>query len=167
MHHPFLPRTFDAPRVPLTLIHPFSVIPRRTFVCLALVRFSSPILKLRIPPYSSCPNLRSLLPSSFFSLTFPIGTHIPPHSQIESNLASKICTPQYSRDELAKYVHRPIFKPLAYFSSAASDDPPFSTNLASLSALIKTLDIEVDPYVVGLRRQLARAGQKCGVSSDG
>jgi endoribonuclease Dicer len=36
-------------------------------------------------------------------------------------------------------------------------DPPFSTNVAALSAVIDTLDIEKDPYVRGLRRQLSKA----------
>ncbi|RXW11418.1 hypothetical protein EST38_g14437, partial [Candolleomyces aberdarensis] len=67
----------------------------------------------------------------------------------------------FRRSELAKYVHRPIFKHAAYFSSSASvsnlnPDPPFSTNLASLSAAIQTLDIEKDPKVITLRRDLAR-----------
>jgi endoribonuclease Dicer len=36
-------------------------------------------------------------------------------------------------------------------------NPPFSTNLAALSAVIDTLDIEKDPCVLGLRRQLSKA----------
>jgi hypothetical protein len=86
---------------------------------------------------------------------------------IESNLDAKICTPQYSRAELTKFVHRPLFKHAAYFSSSSpvstiNLDPPFSTNLASLRTVIQSLDIEQDPKVVSLRRQLARAGAACG-----
>lgn len=36
-------------------------------------------------------------------------------------------------------------------------NPPFSTNVAALWAVIDTLDIENDPYVRGLRRQLSKA----------
>jgi hypothetical protein len=86
---------------------------------------------------------------------------------IESNLDAKICTPQYSRAELTKYANRPLFKHATYFSSSSSvstinPDPPFSTNLASLSTVIQRLDIEQDPKVLSLRRQLAKAGAACG-----
>lgn len=44
----------------------------------------------------------------------------------------------------------------------AEDVPFFSTNLASLSAIIQTLDIEKDPYVISLRAQLARFSRGSG-----
>ncbi|KAH6911557.1 hypothetical protein BKA70DRAFT_1185253 [Coprinopsis sp. MPI-PUGE-AT-0042] len=73
---------------------------------------------------------------------------------IEGNLDASICTPRYHRNELAQYVHRPIFKHAPYSTSASES---FSTNLATLSATIKTLNIENDPYVIALRKQLGKA----------
>ncbi|TFK19782.1 P-loop containing nucleoside triphosphate hydrolase protein [Coprinopsis marcescibilis] len=72
---------------------------------------------------------------------------------IEANMDASICTPRYHRRELAQYVHRPIFKYAPY----TNEEQSFSTNLATLSAMIKTLDIEADPSVVSLRKQLSRA----------
>ena len=43
-----------------------------------------------------------------------------------------------------------------YFSPEPSN-PPHSTNLACLSAIIETLNIEKDPYVISLRSQLAKS----------
>ncbi|KAG7442304.1 P-loop containing nucleoside triphosphate hydrolase protein [Guyanagaster necrorhizus] len=74
--------------------------------------------------------------------------------EIEGNLDSVILTPRRSRDELAKHVHRPVFKHVRY---EAPDDALFSTNLASLQRVIGTLDIEKDPSIVSLRLDLARA----------
>ncbi|KAF8878584.1 hypothetical protein CPB84DRAFT_1794024 [Gymnopilus junonius] len=76
--------------------------------------------------------------------------------KIESNLDSTIRAPRRNRSELAEYVHRPTFKHVMYYGQ---DDTtmPFSTNLACLSSIIKTLDIENDPYVISLRNQLRRA----------
>jgi len=74
--------------------------------------------------------------------------------KIESNLDSTIRAPRRNREELAKYVHRPIFRHVMYNSP---DENFFSTNLASLSTVIQALDIEKDPYVISLRAQLKRA----------
>lgn len=43
------------------------------------------------------------------------------------------------------------------YSPPEEMDPPFSTNLASLLAVVNTLDIENDPYVRTLRHQLRKA----------
>ena len=43
------------------------------------------------------------------------------------------------------------------YDSVSITDPPFSTNLAALSAIVSTLNIENDPYVQSLRKQLAKA----------
>ncbi|KAK0470329.1 uncharacterized protein EV420DRAFT_1258136 [Desarmillaria tabescens] len=78
-------------------------------------------------------------------------------SKIEGNLDSIIRTPRRNRDELAKHVHRPIFKHVKY-------DPPdgslFSTNLTSLKQVVATLNIENDPYIISLRRDLVRASPR-------
>lgn len=73
------------------------------------------------------------------------------NSAIEGNLDCVIRAPQLHRSELARYVHRPVFRHIKY--SPSNDN--FSTNLASLSAMIKTLDINDDPYVIDLKRKLA------------
>ncbi|KAK0472051.1 hypothetical protein IW261DRAFT_1343854 [Armillaria novae-zelandiae] len=74
-------------------------------------------------------------------------------STIERNLESVIRTPRRSREELAKHVHRPVFKNVRY-------DPPgdaqFATNLESLRQVISTLEIENDPSIISLRRDLAQ-----------
>ncbi|KAF9553265.1 P-loop containing nucleoside triphosphate hydrolase protein [Agrocybe pediades] len=80
------------------------------------------------------------------------GNVIKAFEKIESNLDSTIRAPRRNRAELAKYVHRPIFKHLLY----NPPDEDFSTNLASLSAVIQTLNIENDPYVISLREQLKK-----------
>ncbi|KAH9482151.1 Dicer-like protein 2 [Psilocybe cubensis] len=83
------------------------------------------------------------------------GNVIKAFEKIEGNLDSTIRAPRKNRTELAQYVHRPIFKHVMYYPPAESN-PFFSTNLASLSDIIQTLDIEKDPYVISLRAQLAR-----------
>ena len=72
---------------------------------------------------------------------------------IESNLDSIIRSPRRHRSELALFVHRPIFRHIMYSQPVS----PFSTNLASLSSVINTLNIEQDPYVIDLRAQLKKA----------
>ena len=72
---------------------------------------------------------------------------------IENNLDCTIRSPRRHRSELALYVHRPIFRHIIY----SQPESPFSTNLASLFSIVSALDIEQDPYVIGLRDQLTRA----------
>ncbi|KAG6872281.1 hypothetical protein C0995_011318 [Termitomyces sp. Mi166 len=75
---------------------------------------------------------------------------------IEENLDSTIRTPRHHKDELAKFVYRPIFKHVL-FDPPDIANPPFSTNLAALIAVVKSIDIQNDPYVHSLRKQLSRA----------
>lgn len=72
---------------------------------------------------------------------------------IERNLDCIICTPHRHRSELSQYVHRPTFRQIVYHSL----QDPFSTNLASLQAVEKELDIELDPFVIEMRGKLARS----------
>ncbi|KAK0193303.1 hypothetical protein F5146DRAFT_1133975 [Armillaria mellea] len=78
-------------------------------------------------------------------------------SKIEGNLDSVIRTPRRNREELEKHVHRPVFKHVRYDSP---DDPPFSTNLESLRQVVATLNIDNDPYIISLRRDLERASPR-------
>ncbi|KAJ6513203.1 hypothetical protein C8R45DRAFT_891160 [Mycena sanguinolenta] len=80
------------------------------------------------------------------------GNVITAFRTIESNLDSTICAPRREREELKTFVHRPIFKSVLY----RADPSPFSTNLASFNFILQSLDIEEDPYVLGLRRKLAK-----------
>ncbi|KAF8963391.1 hypothetical protein BDZ97DRAFT_1919826 [Flammula alnicola] len=86
------------------------------------------------------------------------GNVVKAFQTIESNLDSTIRAPRRHRSELAQYVHRPIFKHVMYYLPDDSN-PFFSTNLASLSAIINTLNINKDPYVISLRDQLQRMGR--------
>ncbi|KAF9264929.1 P-loop containing nucleoside triphosphate hydrolase protein [Marasmius fiardii PR-910] len=74
-------------------------------------------------------------------------------NMIEHNLDSVIVSPLLHREELAQYVHRPIFKHILYHRPNVSE--LFSPNLAALGYAIENLDIEDDPYVKSLRRSLS------------
>ena len=74
-------------------------------------------------------------------------------STIEGNLDCTISAPRRYQSELAKYVHRPIFRHIVYCST----DEPFSTNVAALNAVAETIDINNDPRVIDLRNKLARS----------
>ncbi|PBL04406.1 P-loop containing nucleoside triphosphate hydrolase protein [Armillaria gallica] len=78
-------------------------------------------------------------------------------SKIEGNLDSVIRTPRRNREELAKHVHRPVFKHVRY---DPPDDAPFSTNLESLRQVVGTLNIDKDPYIISLRRNLDRVSPR-------
>ncbi|KAJ7126945.1 hypothetical protein C8R44DRAFT_979675 [Mycena epipterygia] len=71
---------------------------------------------------------------------------------IEKNLDSVIRAPRRQREELALFVHRPVFKHVLY----RPDPAPFSTNLAAFEYIFQSLDIEKDPYVITLRKKLAK-----------
>ncbi|KAJ7104097.1 hypothetical protein B0H15DRAFT_8026 [Mycena belliarum] len=71
---------------------------------------------------------------------------------IETNLDSTIRAPRRQREELAKFVHRPVFKHVLF----KPDPEPFSTNLAAFHYVLQSLDIDTDPYVVSLRKKLAK-----------
>lgn len=77
-------------------------------------------------------------------------------STLEKNLDCIIRAPRLNRTELAQFVHRPIFQHIMFDPWPI---PPFSTNLASISSVIKSLRIEDDPYVISLRKQLSEAQQ--------
>ncbi|KAI5895582.1 P-loop containing nucleoside triphosphate hydrolase protein [Schizophyllum commune H4-8] len=72
---------------------------------------------------------------------------------IESNLDATICAPVVHRKELLSHVHRPTFKHVMY-TPPGEWDRPFSTNLASLQAVVKSVDINRDPAVISLRQKL-------------
>ncbi|EKM51767.1 uncharacterized protein PHACADRAFT_150441 [Phanerochaete carnosa HHB-10118-sp] len=75
--------------------------------------------------------------------------------EIESNLDSVIRSSRFNREELATFVHRPEFRYILYnqstFTGALS-----SRYLNTLYAVVDSLDIESDPYVIALRSQLAK-----------
>ncbi|KAJ7170731.1 hypothetical protein C8R43DRAFT_1094448 [Mycena crocata] len=71
---------------------------------------------------------------------------------IERNLDSSIRAPRRQREELALYVHRPTFKHVLY----NRDPAPFSTNLAAFQHVFRSLDIEQDPYIIFMRKKLAK-----------
>lgn len=75
---------------------------------------------------------------------------------IEANLDSVIRVPMRHLDELASFVHRPVFKHIQYI--APSDDYMISPsyNVAALEVVIAGMQIENDPYVKSLRAQLGR-----------
>ncbi|KAI0338992.1 P-loop containing nucleoside triphosphate hydrolase protein [Trametopsis cervina] len=74
---------------------------------------------------------------------------------IEANLDSTIRSSRHNRDELAKFVHRPVFKHEIYPAVEYGEDLP-SRNLRALRAVLGQLNIEDDPHVVSLRSQLAK-----------
>ncbi|KAF9474151.1 P-loop containing nucleoside triphosphate hydrolase protein [Pholiota conissans] len=73
---------------------------------------------------------------------------------IEHNLDCTIRAPRKNKEELAAYVHPPIFRHVMY---RPSDDSLFSTNLASLAGTIAKMNVENDPYVKSLRASLKRS----------
>ncbi|KAF4598637.1 Dicer-like protein 2 [Pleurotus pulmonarius] len=73
---------------------------------------------------------------------------------LEANLDCTIRAPRIHREELTRQVYRPIFTHVMYEPS--SDDTFFSTNLASLDHVVKSLRIDDDPHVIHLRKRLAQ-----------
>lgn len=91
-------------------------------------------------------------------------TEIPFFSTIESNLDCVIRSSRFNREELSQYVHRPIFKRVVFPmpENFAYEDIPWSgpsRNIVALNVVIKSLKIDEDPYVISLRRQLAKLPQ--------
>jgi endoribonuclease Dicer len=72
---------------------------------------------------------------------------------LESNLDCTIRAPRIHRQELASFVHRPRFRHVLYTPPDLLN-PPYSRNLTALDSVMATLDIEDDPYVKSLRKQL-------------
>ena len=70
---------------------------------------------------------------------------------------------RFNREELAKHVHRPVFKRVIYQAPDYVDQTfPFDCNLPSynftvLQEVIKDMDIENDPWVKHTRARLARS----------
>ncbi|KAF7978649.1 hypothetical protein HWV62_45160 [Athelia sp. TMB] len=76
------------------------------------------------------------------------------HGAIEANLDSSIRAPSLHLDELAKFVHRPVFKRVVYkYPDFPSVSP--AHNVASLQAVVASMRIDDDPYVHSLRARLA------------
>lgn len=84
------------------------------------------------------------------------GNSLKAFQTIEGNLNCVIRSVRRHRSELPAFVHRPLFRHVMY-TPFDNINSPFSTNLANLSAVIDTLDIQNDPYVRGLRHQLSKA----------
>jgi endoribonuclease Dicer len=77
-------------------------------------------------------------------------------STIESNLDCVILAPQLNVQEYLRHAHRPIFKHLLYRLAKDGEGACSSKNLRSLQDVVATLDIDMDPYVENLRKQLGR-----------
>ncbi|KAF9501446.1 P-loop containing nucleoside triphosphate hydrolase protein [Pleurotus eryngii] len=76
---------------------------------------------------------------------------------LEANLDCTIRAPRIHRAELGRHVYRPTFTHVMYEPS--SDLDSFSTNLASLDYVVKSLKIDDDPLVILLRKQLSTMPQ--------
>jgi endoribonuclease Dicer len=90
------------------------------------------------------PRLRTLIISDMHSRT------------LEANLDCVIRSPRTNRDELIAHVHRPVFRHVRYDTPQYLDRNYTSKNLSAVEAVIATMNIEEDPYVIGLRAALAK-----------
>ncbi|KAH9936593.1 P-loop containing nucleoside triphosphate hydrolase protein [Fomitopsis serialis] len=77
--------------------------------------------------------------------------------KLEHNLDSIIRSSRMHREELAQYVHRPVFKHVLHSSPSYDWETLPSYNTFSLKTVVDSLNIEHDPYVQSMRGQLARA----------
>ncbi|KAF5377899.1 hypothetical protein D9615_006820 [Tricholomella constricta] len=113
-----------------------------------------------LPLQTSVVSLVSQRPSVLGLTASPIygGNVEKAFKTIEENLDSMIRAPRRHRQELAKFVYRPVFRHIMY-NPQDEFDPLFSTNVATLCSMLKTLDIENDPYVQSLRQQLSKAAR--------
>ncbi|OCH83851.1 P-loop containing nucleoside triphosphate hydrolase protein, partial [Obba rivulosa] len=75
---------------------------------------------------------------------------------LEKNLDSVIRSTRLNRDELSQHVHRSVFKHLLYAAPVYDWENVPSRNYQALRAVVDSLYIEDDPYVKGLRQQLAK-----------
>jgi endoribonuclease Dicer len=87
---------------------------------------------------------------------------------IEENLDAVIRSTRLNREELAEFVHRPVFKHIQYslpqYFYQDNGTFPFqcrlpSHNFTSLQAVVNQLSIDDDPYIKLLRRQLKKLPQ--------
>jgi len=81
---------------------------------------------------------------------------------IEANMDAVIRTTRLNREELAKYVHRPVFKRVQYQTpDYITQSFPFKCNLPSynfmaLQEVVVGMDIENDPWVRHTCARLSR-----------
>ncbi|KAG1732456.1 uncharacterized protein EDB91DRAFT_1152051 [Suillus paluster] len=75
---------------------------------------------------------------------------------LEANLDCVIRSPRINRGELLTHVHRPVFRHVRYDTPQYLDRNYTSKNLSSVRAVLATMNIEEDPYVIQLRRALAK-----------
>ncbi|TCD70873.1 Dicer-like protein 2 [Steccherinum ochraceum] len=80
--------------------------------------------------------------------------------ELERNLDSVVRSSRQNREELALFVHRPVFEyveyPLPRYSREQVTWSGPSHNLLALQVVVSRLDIEDDPYVKSLRVQLEK-----------
>ncbi|KAF7327726.1 hypothetical protein MKEN_00352200 [Mycena kentingensis (nom. inval.)] len=74
---------------------------------------------------------------------------------LEANLDARIRAPLRTQAELDKHVFKPTFRHVFYDVDSSGSDRHFSTNLEAIKHVFESLDIEADPYVQFLRKQLA------------
>ncbi|KAI0923161.1 hypothetical protein AcV7_005748 [Taiwanofungus camphoratus] len=113
-----------------------------------------------LPRRSGCDNSNSRVRPMILGLTAsPIyGGNVDASFQaLEGNLDSTIRSSRANRDELADYVHRPVFKHILYPVPDYSWEDLPSRNYRALKWVVHSLNIEDDPYVKSLRSQLKRA----------
>lgn len=79
--------------------------------------------------------------------------------KLEANLDCVIRSPRANRDELLTHVHRPIFRHVRYDTPQYSDRSYTSNNLSAVEAVITTMNIEEDPFVIQLRQKLAKTAR--------
>ncbi|KAG1882754.1 hypothetical protein F4604DRAFT_1986646 [Suillus subluteus] len=68
-------------------------------------------------------------------------------------------SPRANRDELLTHVHRPIFRHVRYDTPQYHDPNYTSKNLSAVEAVIATMNIEEDPFVIQLRQKLAKTAR--------
>jgi endoribonuclease Dicer len=87
-------------------------------------------------------------------------------STIEQNLDAVVRSTRFNREELAQFVHRPVFKHIQYtlpdyfFQNGDNGSFPFTSqlpshNFTSLQAVVNQLYIEDDPYIKALRKMVS------------
>ncbi|KZP10713.1 P-loop containing nucleoside triphosphate hydrolase protein [Athelia psychrophila] len=111
----------------------------------------------RLPAQSS-PDEDEFRPAILGLTASPIyGGHVATAFRaIEANLDSSIRAPSLHLDELAKFVYRPEFKRVEYKAPSDTFTVSPSRNVAALEAVIRSMDINDDPYVQSLRAKLEK-----------
>ncbi|CCM06284.1 uncharacterized protein FIBRA_08535 [Fibroporia radiculosa] len=113
-----------------------------------------------LPPRSECVNTNGRMRPMVLGLTAsPIygGNVDASFHALERNLDSTIRSSRMHREELAQYVHRPVFKHIFYDCPPYLEDEIPSANYQALQSVVDLMKIEDDPYVKSLRNQLKRA----------